>query len=120
LHMKKLLLSTLLAAFCFTRLFAHTYYIATDGDDGNKGTPEKPFATVTRAQRSVSAGDTVYIRGGVYHLTEAQISHTERIYACVTWLDKSGKRGKYILYSAYPGERVVFDYSEVRPAGYRV
>lgn len=119
LHMKKYLLFPV-AAFCCTQLFARTYFVAPDGDDGNGGTREKPWATVMRAQRAVSAGDTVYIRGGVYHLTEAQIARRERIYACVTFLDKSGRRGKYILYSAYPGERVVFDYSAIKPADYRV
>ncbi|HEV2478456.1 MAG TPA: right-handed parallel beta-helix repeat-containing protein [Puia sp.] len=99
---------------------AAVFFVAPDGSDGNPGTKDKPFATVQRAQSAVRAGDTVYLRGGIYHLTEAQIAHKERIYACVTYLDKSGRPGKYITYCAYPGERPVFDYTAVKPFDYRV
>lgn len=132
--MKKFILLTgLLLAVGLIRVFAATaptaaspaptaaeFFVAPNGDDHNPGTKERPFATVQRAQSAVKAGDTVYLRGGTYHLTEAQIAHKERIYACVTYLDKSGRPGKYITYSAYPGERPVFDYTAVRPADYRV
>jgi hypothetical protein len=100
--------------------FANTYYVAVDGSDNNAGTISKPFATIQRAQDAVASGDTVYIRGGVYHMTEGQIAHKERIYACVTYLDKSGIPGRYINYWAYPNEKPVFDYSSVKPANYRV
>ena len=120
-HMKKfILLTNLLLAVGLTRVFAGVYFVAPDGNDGNPGTKDKPFATVQRAQSAVQAGDTVFLRGGIYHLTETQIAHKERIYACVTYLDKSGRPGKYITYCAYPGERPVFDYTAVRPADYRV
>ncbi|HWB93214.1 MAG TPA: DUF6250 domain-containing protein [Puia sp.] len=118
--MKKSALLTLLLSLYLMRVSATVFYVAPDGNDANPGTKEKPLATIQKAQSRISAGDTVYIRGGVYHMTEAQIARTERNYACVTYLDKSGKRGKYILYSAYPGERPVFDYSAIRPADYRV
>ncbi|GGB18052.1 right-handed parallel beta-helix repeat-containing protein [Puia dinghuensis] len=95
-------------------------YIAPDGNDKNPGTISQPFATLQKAQSAVRPGDTVYIRGGIYHMTEAQISRIERIYACVTFLDKNGHRGRYINYWAYPGEKPVFDYSAVKPAGLRV
>lgn len=118
--MKKFTLLTCLLSLCLARLSAAVFFVAPNGDDANRGTRDKPFATVQRAQRAASPGDTIYIRGGVYHLTEAQIAHRERIYACVTYLDKSGKPGRYILYAAYPGERPIFDYSAVKPADYRV
>jgi hypothetical protein len=38
----------------------------------------------------------------------------------VTLLDKSGTDGKRICYWAYSNERPVFDFSEVKPTGYRV
>jgi len=118
-HMKKIIL-LLLAGASIARASATVLYVATDGDDGNPGTLGKPLATVQKAQSKVSAGDTVYIRGGTYHMSTEQIARIDRIYACVTFLDKSGKKGKYILYSAYPGERVVFDYSAIRPENFRV
>lgn len=119
-HMKKSALLTFLLFLCLARVSAAVFFVAPTGDDANPGTVDKPFGTVQRAQRAASPGDTVYIRGGIYHLAETQIAHKERIYACVTYLDKSGKPGKYILYSAYPGEKPVFDYSAVKPADYRV
>ena len=61
-------------------------------------------------------GDTVYIRGGVYHIAADQIARRERIYACITFLDKSGKPGRYIHYWAYPGETPVFRSSLCRSA----
>src|SRR5262249_19100168 len=74
-----------------------------------------PFATITKAQESAQAGDTVYLRGGNYTLTNAQIAHTDRSYACVNYLAKSG-----VSYVAYPGETPVFNFSKVRPDGLRV
>ncbi len=118
--MKKSTLLTCLLLLCLARVSATVFFVAPNGDDANKGTRDKPFASVQRAQDAAAPGDTVYIRGGVYHLTEAQIAHKERIYACVTYLDKSGRPGRFILYSAYPGERPIFDYSAVKPADYRV
>jgi hypothetical protein len=41
-------------------------------------------------------------------------------FAYVTKLTKSGSAGKRINYWAYPGERPVFDFSNVRPAGHRI
>ena len=120
LHMKKSALLSLLLSLCLMRGSATIYYVATDGNDANPGTIEKPLATIQKAQSKVSAGDTVYIRGGVYHMSTSQVARIERIYACVTFLDKSGKKGRYILYSAYPGERPVFDYSGIRPENFRV
>src|SRR5215469_4268413 len=114
IHMKKSALLLAFASLLCIHAFPAIYYVAVDGNDKNPGTIDKPFATVQRAQKAVDPGDTVYIRGGTYHMTEDQIAHKERIYACVTYLDKSGEPGKYIFYCAYPGERPVFEYSAVK------
>ena len=45
-------------------LSAKNYYVATDGLDTNSGTITAPFATLNKAQSLVTAGDTVYFRGG--------------------------------------------------------
>ena len=42
------------------------YYVATWGNDNNDGSFEKPWLSWHKAVNSVTAGDTVYIRGGVY------------------------------------------------------
>ncbi len=99
---------------------AATYYVAPSGQDAAAGTLEAPFATVQRAQKAAHPGDTVYLRGGTYRMTESNIAERERIYAYVVYLNKSGEPDHRITYAAYPGERPVFDFSAVKPKGYRV
>jgi len=95
-------------------------YVAPAGSDDNPGTLERPFATVQRAQAAVGPGDTVFVRGGTYRMTEAHVARRVRIWAYVTHLDRSGAPGRPITYAAYRDERPVFDFSAVRPAGLRV
>lgn len=75
----------------------------------------QPFATVQKAQEAVKPGDTVYIRGGVYMMAESQIAQKQGIYSYVTDLNKSGIENARINYWAYPGEKPVFNYSNVKP-----
>jgi hypothetical protein len=100
--------------------FSTIYYVANNGSDTNPGTITQPFLTIQRAQTAVVAGDTVYIRGGTYVMTTAQIAQYNSIWAYVTLLNKSGTSGHRINYWAYPGEQPVFDYSNIAPAGYRI
>ncbi len=114
-----ILLFILLARFSF--IHAAVFYVAPDGLDSNPGNMDQPFATIQRAQQFVNAGDTVFIRGGDYHITESDISRVERnLFACISFIDKSGLPDKRIHYWAYPGEIPVFDFSEVMPADQRV
>jgi hypothetical protein len=53
-------------------------------------------------------------------MTEAQIAQYSSIWAYVTFLNKSGTSGHRIKYWAYPGEQPIFDYSNIKPAGYRI
>jgi hypothetical protein len=101
-------------------LYAATYYISPAGNDSNAGTENLPCETLMKAQQLVEPGDTVFIRGGVYKMNENQLSRRKRIWAVVNDLYKSGKPGKRIHYFAYPGEKPVFDLSDVKPANQRV
>ena len=76
----------------------NVYYVATSGSDQNPGTLEKPFLTLERAAQSLQAGDTCYIRGGVYRETLRPVH--------------SGTADKRITYAAYNGERVVISGAE--------
>jgi hypothetical protein len=96
------------------------WYVSPSGDDAASGSIEQPFATVQRAQQSVAAGDTVFIRGGRYRLREDQIASRRRVFARVIVLDQSGAPGRAISYRAYEDEKPVFDCSEVKPAGQRI
>ncbi|WP_394803668.1 right-handed parallel beta-helix repeat-containing protein [Niabella hibiscisoli] len=96
---------------------AATYYVATNGDDANAGTIDAPFASLTRAQSLVVAGDIVYIRGGVYTPTNAEIMNntSDAVRAFVFHMNKSGTAGNPISYIGYPGERPVFDLQNIDP-----
>lgn len=96
---------------------ARNFFVSPIGDDlkGN-GSLAGPYATLMKAQEVVSPGDTVYLRGGTYRMQESLISKTERINACMFYLDKSGNsEHSRIHYFAFPGEQPVIDMSDVKP-----
>jgi hypothetical protein len=72
-----------------------TFYVSVEGHDANPGTIEQPFRTIGRGVRTLSAGDVLYIRQGVYH-EEVGIS-------------SSGTAAQPIRIMAYPGEKPVID-----------
>ncbi|MDD4970400.1 MAG: T9SS type A sorting domain-containing protein [Paludibacter sp.] len=114
----------LVLSFCLLFLFqgqAKNLYVATTGNDTTgTGSITAPFATIMKAHSSVVAGDTVFIRGGKYVMTESQIYSKVSIWAYINYLDKSGTSAtKRICYWAYPGEHPIFDLSNVKPANYR-
>lgn len=80
------------------------YYVSPDGSDGNPGTKEEPFQTITKAQQAVRTinkdmtGDIfVYLREGEYNLTDTLLFTPE----------DSGTNGHTIHYRAYPNETPV-------------
>lgn len=111
---------SLLFLFVCIGSFAKTHYVAPGGSDANPGTKQHPFLSIQKAQILAMPGDTVYIRGGIYQMQESQINSFSRIQAFVTLLDKSGTEGKRIYYWAYPNEKPVFDFTNVKPANFRV
>lgn len=97
------------------------WYVAPDGNDSAKGAISSPLATLAAAQKKVAPGDTVYFREGTYRaVTDEAMGEFKGIYSCAYMLDKSGTEKRPIVYTAFPGERVVFDMSEFRPEGKRV
>ncbi len=73
----------------------NVFYVATDGDDGNPGTLAQPWRTIQHAAETASPGDTVYVRGGVYH-------------EAVT-VQVSGAEGAPITFASAPGETAILD-----------
>jgi len=71
------------------------YYVATEGSDSWGGSLEYPWRNIQKAADTIVAGDTVYIKEGVY---------TERVVA-----QNSGSPDKFITYMAYPGHKPVID-----------
>lgn len=118
--MKKNLLFCLLLSLSGSPVFCSIYYVASNGSNANPGTLNEPFLTIQAAQSAVVPGDTVYVRGGTYIMTTDQVAAYSGIWAYVTLLNKSGTSGKRINYWAYPGEKPVFDYTNIKPANYRI
>ncbi len=90
--------------------FAAIFFVATNGMDTNVGASNSPFATIMRAQSAASSGDTVYLRGGSYFLSNSNFTATNNPWAIVNNITKSG-----ISYLASPGELPVFDFNNVKP-----
>lgn len=80
-------------------LFGATYYVAPNGDDGNPGTLEAPFASIQKAHDNgaLQPGDVIYLRGGIYY------PETKTIF------NKSGTPNNYIELGIYPGEVAIID-----------
>lgn len=105
---KKFLIMPALA-LCAAQAFGSVYYVAVDGNDNAAGTKEKPFASLNKANAVVQAGDTVWIRGGVYDLNDTVYVKRYQMTAGIH-LNTSGESDdKRIYYFAYPGERPIFD-----------
>ncbi|MCD8165831.1 MAG: InlB B-repeat-containing protein [Bacteroides sp.] len=96
------------------------WYVATNGDDNNPGTINAPFASLNHALSVVGPGETIYIRGGTYYMTNDDISRTDNTWAYVFDISTAGGKvsglsGAPINIWGYEGERPVFDMSQVRP-----
>ncbi|WML35791.1 DUF1565 domain-containing protein [Clostridium sp. OS1-26] len=46
-----------------------TYYVSPQGNDSYDGSFEKPYKTIQKALDELKPGDTLEIRGGIYHET---------------------------------------------------
>lgn len=80
-------------AFGANVINAASYYVATNGLDSNSGTLLSPFRTIQKAGSVMVAGDTCYIRGGLYRETVVP-AH-------------SGTSVSRITFASYNGEPVV-------------
>jgi hypothetical protein len=94
---------------------AATYYVAPNGNDGAAGMQGAPWKSFQKAQSVAAPGDTVYFRGGTYVYTKAETAcPDQRTAVDAIAVSKSGVEGKPILYAAYPGEKPVFDFYQMK------
>lgn len=64
---QRLLFGVILFFSGITVSWSATYYVDTKGSDANSGTSlTSPFKTIQKSMNIAVAGDTVYVRGGVY------------------------------------------------------
>jgi hypothetical protein len=83
-----------------------TYYVATGGSNSYPGTITQPWATLNYAWTHLSAGDTLYMRGGTY---------TYAMMGITVLSGKSGTVGNMITIQNYPGESPIIDFSALTP-----
>jgi hypothetical protein len=89
--------ATLLALLLASPLaHAATYYVATSGSDSHPCTETQPCATVAQAASHMTAGDTLYVRGGTYSET---ITAATRLPSGTSW-------NTAVTVAGYPGETV--------------
>jgi len=74
------------------------YHVSPSGSDSAPGSTARPFRTIQRGLRAAKAGDTVFLRAGVYRETVR--------------LDASGRKGQPIRLMAYPGETATLSGAE--------
>jgi len=81
--------------------FAAELYVSSSGDDGNPGTKARPLATIARAHDAARQirGEpiTVYLRGGVYYLSEPVVFTPQ----------DSGAKDAPVVYAAFANETPV-------------
>ena len=81
---------------------AATYYVAPNGSNSNSGTVVAPFATLQKAHDIANPGDTIFMRGGTYALTNSGVQIT-----------RNGSSGSPITVINYPGETPILDGSGI-------
>src|SRR5207248_9392556 len=79
------------------------FYVSTTGSDSNPGTLSSPWRTIQHAANSVQAGDTVYVRGGVYN---------ESVNISVSGSATAGP----IAFQTFPGEQAIVDGTGLVPS----
>jgi hypothetical protein len=72
-----------------------SFYVSTSGNDSNPGSSSAPWRTIQRAANTVTAGATVYVKGGVYN---------ESVH-----FPSSGTSSNPITFTNYPGQNAVID-----------
>jgi hypothetical protein len=105
-----ILLLTMGILFGACPAYCTDYYVAPDGNDSNDGSIDHPFKTIGKAVGLVVAGDTIYVRGGVYTYSGSNTA--------ITLPAKSGASATnrcYLL--AYQNERPLLDFSAMTGTG---
>lgn len=70
-------------------------YVSINGNDNNLGTDTQPWRTIQKAADTAIAGDTVYVKNGIYN---------EQV-----WVRNSGSLDKWITFTAYPSHTPTID-----------
>ena len=91
------------ASVTITPVSGIAFYVSTTGSDSNPGTISSPWRTIQHAANSVQAGDTVFVRGGVYN---------ESVNISVSGSATAGP----ITFQSFLGEQAVIDGTGLIPS----
>lgn len=83
---------------------AAEFYVSTSGSDSSPGTLAAPFATPQKALAVMASGDTVFVRGGTYHLS----TQVKTVVA--------GTAAAPCQLRAFPNEKPVFNFAALPAA----
>lgn len=85
--------------FVLSPILYGAYYVAPGGNDWGPGSFDEPWETIAKATETMVAGDTTFIREGVYYQRAG--------------FNNSGTAEEKIVLMAYENENVVMDGSEI-------
>ncbi|MEO8535446.1 MAG: right-handed parallel beta-helix repeat-containing protein [Flavobacterium sp.] len=90
-----------------TSLLAQTsFYVAAEGNDTNKGTTSKPFASISKAiaeGRKISGNVDIYLTGGTYYLDQPIVFTSE----------DSRKENEKLTIKNFDNQKVIISGSEI-------
>lgn len=90
--------------FVVSSAHAATYYVSVNGgSDSNPGTEAAPFKTLVKASKTMSGGDTVYIRAGIYNEGMTHNFGNNGLFVFKNGTSKSNMT----RFLAYPGEEAL-------------
>ena len=109
LQLKIAIAACLLASVLLSTVATHaaTYYVTTNGNNGNPGTSSQPWRTVAYAVSRMSAGDTTYVRGGTYNEVGIRFRY-------------SGTSAQPIKLINYPNEFPIIDFINQNDPSHRI
>jgi len=87
----------------FSRSLFSQIFVSSVGNDNNPGTIELPLKSIQTAVNRVQLGDTIYVRGGIYSLSD-----TDKIS-----ISKSGNANTKYYLIGYNQERPILDFSSM-------
>lgn len=82
---------TVLILLSFNYSVAATYYVATNGNNNNMGTSASPWKSIAYAVDKMKAGDTTYVRGGIYQEGPIRFSNSGTSTAPIKLLGVAGQ-----------------------------
>lgn len=111
--------------FLNSECLARNYYLSPNGSDSGDGSIEHPWASLDYAlckfandnvNSRVGPGDTLYLRGGVYHVDQMTKYHDTSYHKGNLIAINSNEDSPLTIIKSYPGEWAILDGGGKEPA----